>query len=111
MPARKQMLFNRLQQQSLFWSYAEDARLEDIGEQTLIETCFRYAGWSELCLMFETFKREHLFAIWQQEIKPDTRFKKQNLFIARVLFGLDVEADYFEDTGYARDKKLRLLAG
>ena len=111
MTSLKHELFNRLQQQGLFWSYAQQARLQDIGERTLVETCFRYADWPELCLMFKTFEREQLFDIWQQHVKPDTRFKKQNLLIARVLFGLDVEAEYFKDASYARDKKLRLLAG
>lgn len=107
----KQSLFNNLQKQGLFWSYAANASLQDVGEQALIETCFRYADWPELLLMFELFPRQQLFAIWQEQIKPDLRFKKQNLLIARVLFGLDVEADYFESVSYARDKKLRLLAG
>lgn len=111
MKATKHCLFSRLQQQGLFWSYANDTRLGDIGEQALIETCFRYADWPELCLMFQLFEREQLLSTWQQEIKPDPRFKKQNLLIARVLFGMDVEADYFEGASYERDKKLRLLAG
>lgn len=43
MKATKHCLFSRLQQQGLFWNYANDTRLGDIGEQALIETCFRYA--------------------------------------------------------------------
>jgi len=107
----KQQLFNKLKDQGLFWSYAADAGLHDVGERALVETCFRYADWPDLCQMFRIFEREQLFEIWQQDIKPDLRFKKQNLLIARVLFGLDVETDYFQDVDYARNKKLRLLAG
>lgn len=104
-------LFNKLKEQNIFWSYSKDIQPEDVCESELIETCFRYADWPELCLMFKVFDQEQLMRIWQEKIRPDTRFKKQNLLIARVLFGLDIEADYFEKVSYDRDAKLRRLAG
>jgi hypothetical protein len=47
--------------------------------------------------------------VWLDKLVDDKRFIRLNLFIARVLFSMDVESNYFEES--ARLEKLRLLAG
>ncbi|MFY0666001.1 MAG: hypothetical protein JXQ97_15365 [Natronospirillum sp.] len=103
-------LFDAMKARGLFWSYRKDADLVSVGEDNFIEECLRYGDWPDWVQLFSLYDRARLFQIWQERIKNDLRFKKQNLLLARVLFGLDIEAEFFTGGRYDRDKKLRLLA-
>ena len=48
--------------------------------------------------------------MWQKSMVTDKNFIKTNLMLARVFFGMDVEAEYFKEMKSARLEKLKMLA-
>ncbi len=110
MNPEKQALFKKIQADGLLWSYSENADLQSIGEKNFIEQVLKYADLEDMAALFRFWDKQEILEVWESRMKPDTRFKKVNLLIARVFFDMDVEADYFTDAVYEREKKLRLLA-
>lgn len=103
-------LFEKIKEHGLLWSYSKDSTLESIGEQTFIEHVLKYADFSELKNLMTIYPLETVLNVWNLEMKNDLRFKKLNLFLARIFFNMDVEADYFNGGTSERENKLRLLA-
>lgn len=103
-------LFESLKTKGLFWSYAGSVKAGQIGDDVLIEQTLRYGDFDDIKAIFGMFDREKIFCVWERELKNDLRFKKSNLLLARVFFGLDVESDYFTGGMSDREKKLRMLA-
>jgi hypothetical protein len=106
----KERLFNQLRQKGIFWSYAPSVTLREVTAAVFIEHALKYADFDEIVELFTLYGKKFIFKIWGKELKNDLRFKKLNLFLARVFFGMDVEADYFQGGMSEREKKLRLLA-
>lgn len=106
----KNELFHALKARGLFWSYRKDADLNSLGDNHLIEECLRYGDWHDWIQLFSLYSRDKILKVWQERLKNDLRFKKQNLLLARVLLGLDIEAEFLVGERYDRDKKLRFLA-
>ena len=107
---RKEGLFEKIKQKGLFWSYEKSIRLEDVNEGILIEQVLKYGDLDDLAELVSLYGKTKTFEVWEATLKDDSRFLKLNLFLARVFFGLDVEADYFKGGMHAREKKLRFLA-
>ncbi len=106
----KTALFEKLKNKGLFWSYDKLVTLNDVGDKIFIEHLFKYADFDDIVEAFKLYGSRKLYKEWVSELKNDLRFKKLNLFLARVFFGMDVEADYFQGGASDREKKLRLLA-
>lgn len=105
----RKALFKSLKNQGLFWSYSASISYEDLPDSLIIEQALRYADWQDLLLLFKAFPKQELLSVWRERVMADKRLIKQNLFIARVLFGLHIEAADLLGLDYVRDKKLRLL--
>lgn len=103
-------LFERLRDKGVFWSYSKDVSYEEFGEKLLIEYVLKYADFDDIVLCLELFGKRKVKSIWEGKLKSDRSFIKINLMIARIFFGMDVEADYFKEVKNERFEKLRLLA-
>jgi len=104
---QKVALFNKLKDKGIFWSYSKDMQYN---ENLLIEHGLKYADFDDIVLLLELFGKRKLKAIWEKTMASDKRFIKLNFMLARVFFGMDVEADYFKGLKNARFEKLKLLA-
>lgn len=103
-------LFERLRDKGLFWSYSKDMSYEEFGKKLFIEYVLKYADFDDIELCFCFFGKREAKSVWEEKLKSDRSFIKINLMLARVFFGMDVEADYFKEVKNARFEKLRLLA-
>jgi putative transposase len=83
---------------------------EYFGAMIAVRLLLKYADFDDVVKAFEIFDKKQLFDVWEKVLKNDLRFKKLNLFLARLFFGMDIEADYFQGGMSEREKKLRLLA-
>lgn len=106
----KRKLFERLKAKGIFWSYSDQASFWEIDSETIIEHLLKYADNDDTVELFKLYGKRAIFRVWEKVLKNDLRFKKLNLFLARVFFGMDIEADYFMGGMSEREKKLRLLS-
>lgn len=104
------ILFKKLRDRGIFWSYRSDISYEDLGNSIFIEHLLKYGDYDDLCRAFVLFDTELIHDIWSKTVAPDKRFLRANLLIARVFLNLDVESDFFRDLTYDRNKKLRQAA-
>ncbi|MBV5278041.1 MAG: hypothetical protein J0647_03210, partial [Campylobacteraceae bacterium] len=107
---QKEALFEKLKMKGIFWSYEKSALLRDLGDEIFIEHTLKYADFDDVVELFTLYPKRRIISVWDRELKNDLRFKKLNLFLARVFFNMDIEADYFKGGLNEREKKLRLLA-
>ena len=107
---QKIKFYERLRDKGLFWSYSKDVGYEEFGEKLLIEYVLKYADFDDIELCVKLFGKREVKSVWEEKLKSDKSFIKINLMLARVFFGMDVEADYFKEVKNARFEKLRLLA-
>lgn len=107
---QKARLFEQLRDKGIFWSYSKDMSYEECGEKLLIEYVLKYADFDDIVLCLELFGKREVKRTWKEKLKSDRSFIKINLMLARVFFGMDVEADYFKGVKNARLEKLKLLA-
>lgn len=108
---RKNALFLEIRDKGLLWSYAPDINYNPEKKNILIETVLKYGDMNHICEILNLYGKRSVYAVWQQKIRSDVRFKKLNYFIARIFFNQDVEACEFNEVRNARAEKLRLLAG
>jgi len=104
-------IFVKIRDKGLFWSYAPDIQYDEEKAELLIETILKYADLDDIGAVLRLFGLRKTRLVWEVRLKSDTRFKKLNYFLARVLFKLDVEVDDFAEVKNTRGDKLRLLAG
>ena len=104
-------LFVKIRDKGLFWSYAPDIQYDEKKAELLIETTLKYADLDDIATVLRLFGSRKTRHVWDVQLKNDTRFKRLNYFLARVLFKLAVEADNFDEVNNSRGEKLRLLAG
>ena len=106
----KVKLFNKLRDKGIFWSYSKDIKYEEAGDALFIEYLLKYGDFDDIVLGFKLFGERALKQTWEEKLKSDKQFIKLNLMLARVFFGMDVEANYFKEIKNARFEKLKLLA-
>lgn len=106
----KETLFEKLKAKGIFWSYSDRLSYTDSAPETTIEHTLKYADYDDIAELFRLYGKRTIFKAWEKIMKNDSRFKKLNLFLARVFFGMDVQSDYFTGEMSEREKKLRLLA-
>ena len=76
----------------------------------IVEHILKYGDFDDIVELLALYGKKFVFRVWEKELRNDLRFKKLNLFLARVFFGMNVESDYFAGGMSEREKKLRLLA-
>jgi len=108
---RKRDLFERMKTKGLFWSYSPNITYDTGKDALLCETVLKYADMNDIRELFELYDKDQVKQVWEQHVKPDARFKRLNYFLARVFFGMDIEASEFDGLEHARLAKFRLLAG
>ena len=106
----KQM-FDRMRAKGLFWSYAPNITYDAGKDSLLCETVLKYGDLDDIRELFVSFGKKEVRRVWEQSLRSDVRFKRLNYFLARVFFGLDVEACDFEGLEHARLAKFRRIAG
>ena len=107
---QKVALFNKLRDKGIFWSYSKNIHYEKAGENLLIEYLYKYADFDDIRLGFDLFGKRVMKRVWEKRLKSDKRFIKLNFMIARVFFGMDIEASYFKEVKNERFEKLKMLA-
>lgn len=107
---QKEQLFEKEKRKGLFWSYAPSIIYQNVGPEILKEQLLKYGDFDDISQAFVLYGTQSMYTTWQKTLKPDLRFKKLNLFLARIFFALDIEADYFTGGMSEREKKLRILA-
>jgi len=107
---QKVKLFNKLRTKGIFWSYSKSINYERAGDSLFIEYLLKYGDFDDIVLGFKLFGKRTLRRTWEEKLKSDKQFIKLNLMLARVFFGMDVEANYFKEVKNARFEKLKLLA-
>ena len=106
----KEKLFERLKQNGIFWSYDRAISFRDMPDGIFIEHTLKYADFDDIVELLALYGKKFVFGVWEKELRNDLRFKKLNLFLARVFFGMNIESDYFVGEMSEREKKLRMLA-
>ena len=107
----KRALFDQIKDKGLFWSYAPDIRYSDVISKQLIEVVLKYADIDEIRAVVTLFGIREIRKVWDACLRDDSRFKRLNYFLARVLLNLNMEPDDFAEVKSIRGEKLRLLAG
>jgi len=108
--SEKRLLFNKLRDKGVFWSYSKDISYEKAGDKLFLEHLLKYADFDDLKQAFRLYNQEFIKSIWETKLKDDQRFIKLNLMLARVFFGMDVESSYFKEVKNARFEKLKMFA-
>jgi len=108
--SKKTLLFNKLRDKGVFWSYPKDISYEKAGDKLFLEYLLKYADFDDLKLAFRLYDIATIQSIWEEKLKDDQRFIKLNLMLARVFFGMDVESSYFKKVKNARFEKLKMFA-
>ena len=103
-------LFNKLRDKGIFWSYSKEITYEKAGERLLIEYVYKYGDFNDISLGFKLFGKRVMKQIWEEKLVSDQRFIKLNFMIARVFFGMDIEASYFKEVKNTRFEKFKMLA-
>jgi len=103
-------LFNKLRDKGIFWSYSKDINYEEFGEKLFIEYVLKYADFDDIKFCLEIFGKRKVKRVWEEKLKGDRSFIKINLMLARIFFGMNVEAEYFKGVKNARFEKLKMLA-
>lgn len=106
----KKQLFEKLKAKGLFWSYDSDIHYDESKDGLLIEITLKYADLDDIKSLFMIYGEPRIRQIWEKQLRNDSRFKKLNYFLARVFFGMSVEAQDFAGVKNDRAEKLRLLA-
>jgi len=107
---KKEKIFNDLRRKGIFWSFDKTIEYKDFNENILIERILKYGDFDDIKEIIELFGKRKVKQVWQKTMASDKRFIKLNLLIARVFFGMDVEADYFKSLKNERFEKLKILA-
>jgi putative transposase len=107
----KERLFEKLKAKGLFWSYSLGICYDESKDDLLIETTLKYADMDDIKMLFKVYGKQRVRQLWEKQLRNDSRFKKLNYFLARVFFGMNVEAQDFAGVKNDRAEKLRLLAG
>lgn len=107
---QKVVLFDKLRDKGTFWSYDKEIHYDTFSQNIFIEYTLKYGDFDDMKLLLELFGKRVVRKVWDEKLKSDRSFIKTNLMIARIFFGMDVEADYFKGVKNARLEKLRLLA-
>ena len=106
----KQQLFNKLKNKGIFWSYSKEITYKKAGDKLFLEYLLKYGDFDDLILAFKLYPKDFIKSVWEERLKSDKRFIKLNLMLARVFFGMDVEASYFKKVKNARFEKLKMFA-
>ena len=104
------VLFDGLKRRGIFWSYSKNLTFEELGEEALLEAVLKYGDFADIRSARNAFGLERLTQVWTDRLVDDKRFVPLNLFLARVVFSLDVESNYFKELSNGRREKLGLLA-
>jgi len=107
----KEQLFEKLKAKGLFWSYSPGICYDESKDDLLMETTLKYAELDDIKVLFTLYGQQRVRQLWEKQLQNDRRFKKLNYFLARVFFGMNVEAQDFAGVNNDRAEKLRLLAG
>jgi hypothetical protein len=108
---RKEQLFEKLKEKGLFWSYSPGICYDESKDDLLMEITLKYAELNDIKILFTLYGQQRVRQLWEMQVRNDSRFKKLNYFLARVFFGMNVEAQDFAGVNNDRAEKLRLLAG
>jgi len=107
---QKIILFNKLRDKGIFWSYDKNISYNEAGENLTIEYLLKYGDFDDIVLGIKLFGKKLVKKIWEHRLKSDRQFIKLNLMLARVFFNMDVESSYFKEVKNERFEKLKLLA-
>ncbi len=88
---KKQKLYNSLKKRGLLWSY--NTNHINFPDDILLEHIMKYGDVDDIYVACELYGTERLKKVWEKTIKYDNRFIKLSVFLARAIFGLDIEGE------------------
>lgn len=96
---------------NFFWSYSitDTSTLPD---ELLIEHVLGYGEPDDIINLKKYFKLSQIKLVWQRILLPDTRFKKSNIWLARVFFNIKQTDKYINKYSHQNNRynHIRLLA-
>lgn len=107
---KKKELFLSIKKNGLLWSYDNNLEYSEALDRLLIENTLKYGDIKDLKQLFILYGKREVKKIWNEKLIKDIRFIKVNYFLARNLFNMDIEADFFKGGKSDREQKLRMLA-
>lgn len=106
----KKILFQKLKEAGVFWSYAKDISYEKADSSLFIEYLLKYGDFDDIQMGFKLFGKRQMKSIWQSNVAINTQFIDLNVMLGRVFFDMDVDGRYFRSMKNERYEKLRMLA-
>jgi len=104
------VLFEKAKNKNLFWSFSKDVKLEEVGDNLLIETILKYGDFEDIKLLFVIFNRKKLLKVWTNNLIGDKRFEKTNYLLARIFFNIPWDFVLKKSEENVRYKKFRVSA-
>jgi len=86
---------------NIFWNVKDKNSLD---QNTYIEHTLKYGDFEDIVKLFKKFNSDKIKGVWLKNMAKDKRFLKVNVMIARVLFDMDVESNYFKGLNSGRFK-------
>ncbi len=106
----KKELYLAAKKRGLFWSYDKTLEYSPALDLLLIENILKYGDFDDLKKLFSLYDKKVIKKNWKEKLVKDIHFNKVNYFLARIFFGMDVEADYFKGGMSDRERKFRMFA-
>ena len=96
---------------NFFWSYAFKD-VSNLPDDLLIEQVLGYGEPDDIINLKKYFKLSQIKEVWQRLLIPDSRFKKANVWLAKVFFNIKQTDQYINKYSRrnSRYDHLRLLA-
>jgi len=106
----KEVLFNKLKDLGVFWSYSKELNYQQCGNELFIEYLLKYGDFDDIVQGFKLFGKRIVKSVWQSRVISNNQFVRLNVMLANVFFDMDVDGGYFKNIENERYKKLRMLA-
>lgn len=106
----KEVLFNKLKDLGVFWSYSKELNYQQCGNELFIEYLLKYGDFDDIVQGFKLFGKRIIKSVWQSTVISNNQFVRLNVMLANVFFDMDVDGSYFKNIENERYKKLRMLA-
>jgi hypothetical protein len=109
----KEELFQIIKEDNLFRSY-EVSSAENVSDDLMIEHVLVFSDVDVIASLFKVFSHGRIRDVWERRIVPDARYKRLNVYLGRIFFGIEDIGSFIHEKTEANSRygKLeRLVAG
>ncbi len=90
---KKRQLIDKIKNTGLLWPYDMASLNDTLPDDVLLEYIMKYGDISDIDFAMKVYNKAILEDVWERLIKYDIRFIKLSVFLARMFFKLDIEAN------------------